>query len=143
MTPVVLYFDGLCEPRNPGGYACWAWVALARDGSVVASARGCIGHGVGMTNNLAEYESLIQGLTGLWEAGHRDVVVRGDSQLVVNQVNGTWACNAAHLRGLRDRARALVAQAGVRRLEWVPREKNARADSESRRAYEEARRAAR
>jgi ribonuclease HI len=114
-------------------------VALARDGSQVASDRGCIGHGVGMTNNLSEFEALIQGLTWLRDAGHRDVVVRGDSQLIVNQVNGTWACNAAHLRGLRDQARELVAAAGVRRLEWVPREKNGRADGESRRAYEEAR----
>ena len=31
--PVVLYFDGACEPRNPGGWMSWAWVALARDGA--------------------------------------------------------------------------------------------------------------
>jgi ribonuclease HI len=86
---------------------------------------------------------LLQGLTWLRDAGHRDVVVRGDSQLIVHQVTGAWACNAAHLRGLCDQARALVAQAGVRRLEWVPREKNGRADGESRRAYEEARRGSR
>ena len=36
LQPVVVYFDGACEPMNPGGHMGYAWVALARDGSEVA-----------------------------------------------------------------------------------------------------------
>jgi hypothetical protein len=25
MIPWTLYFDGLCEPRNPGGWMCYGW----------------------------------------------------------------------------------------------------------------------
>lgn len=53
-SPVIVYADGLCEPVNPGGCACWAWVAL-QDGQEIATDSGCLGYGPAMTNNRAEY----------------------------------------------------------------------------------------
>lgn len=137
---LIVNCDGLCEPRNPGGYACWAWVATL-DGEVRARAKGCIGHGPGMTNNLAEYRALIEALHAVL-AAHVDVdEFRTDSKLVVEQVNGRWAVKSEALRPLVAEARDLLAQSSAR-LVWVPREQNAEADALSRRAYDQARRVA-
>ncbi|EPS74738.1 hypothetical protein M569_00013 [Genlisea aurea] len=42
-----------------------------------------------VTNNIAEYEALIHGLTTAWELCSRKRCVFSDSQLVVNQFNGS------------------------------------------------------
>jgi len=41
------------------------------------------------TNNEAEYEALLQGLELAKSLGVDSIVVQGDSQLVIGQVNGT------------------------------------------------------
>lgn len=129
-----LHCDGLCEPRNPGGWACWGWLALDAAGQTVASNCGAIGNGAGMTNNLAEYTAAIQALKWASGAGLVGLTLRTDSALVVNQANGDWQCRAAHLWPLLAELRALMAETGAR-LEWVPREQNSQADALSRRAY--------
>ena len=67
------------------------------------------------------------------------MTVRGDSKLVVNQVNGVWACNFAHLREARGRCQKLIERlerGDEVELEWVPREQNTEADALSVAAYE-------
>jgi ribonuclease HI len=58
---ISVFCDGLCEPRNPGGWACWAWLALDDSGSLVARDYGCCARG-GATNNVAEYAAVIAAL---------------------------------------------------------------------------------
>src|SRR5437868_5188161 len=103
-TPVIIYFDGLCEPTNPGGYACGGWYAPAQQGPhVPEGVRGqrCYGHGAGMTNNVAEYNAALSALRALYATGYRGPVeLRGDSKLVVEQFSGRWSCNAPALQGL-------------------------------------------
>ncbi len=138
---ITIYTDGLCEPRNPGGYACWGWVAFDADGRAFVHDWGCLGHGRNTTNNVSEYAALIFALDYAKSQGWRDILVRTDSKLVVEQVTGRWACNAPALQQHCTDARRLVALTRAT-LEWVPREQNAHADALSRRAYAEARRAA-
>jgi ribonuclease HI len=45
------------------------------------------------TNNMAEYEALIFGLTVALSLGVRELLVKGDSQLVIRQVRGECCCN--------------------------------------------------
>ncbi|MCI0485016.1 MAG: ribonuclease HI family protein [Blastocatellia bacterium] len=140
---ITIFADGLCEPRNPGGFACWGWVALSSDNEEIASSRGCIGQGEGMTNNVAEYRAVIEALD--WAARNssvRTVEVFTDSQLVVRQINGQWACRAANLLPLLEQARTLMEQTRAT-LRWIPREQNERADRLTRIAYKEARKPAR
>lgn len=138
---IVLYADGLTEPINPGGWGCWGWVATDGNGTELASGRGCLGHGAGITNNRCEYTAALEAADWASAQGLHDVLLRVDSKLVAEQVGGRWACNADHLRPLRDELRArLAAIAG--RIEWVPRAQNERADALSRLAYAEARRGA-
>jgi ribonuclease HI len=86
--------------------------------------------GPGVTNNVAEYRTLIAALTDLLgriEGVSRrpsdfSIVARTDSQLVVGQVVGGWKVKQPHLRPLRDEARLLLARFDeTSRLEKVPR----------------------
>jgi len=44
------------------------------------------------TNNEAEYEALIVGLDLAKAAGAKNMIVHYDSQVVTNQVNGSYEC---------------------------------------------------
>jgi ribonuclease HI len=83
------------------------------------------------TNNEAEYYALLKALA-LIEAKADEkgsdkiagVLVRSDSQLIVNQVNGLWRVEDERLAELSGEARELIEKLGSVRLEWVPREEN-------------------
>lgn len=132
----VLQFDGAARGNpGPAGWGYWASYngrqVLADCGRLPTSA----------TNNEAEYEAALSGLRALsdyleTEDAPGDIVVRGDSLLVVNQLNGIWACRATNLQGryasARETLRRLRTGAGSGRrvsIEHVPREQNTRADT--------------
>jgi ribonuclease HI len=88
-----------------------------------------------VTNNEAEYRALIAALTeliGRIERAGRDpkdftVEIRGDSQLVINQVKGDWECKADNLRQLLSQARNLVGRFNECDLDWHSRENSVEA----------------
>ncbi len=84
---------------GPAGYG-----ALVRD----AGQRGGAGRAAGSlgvaTNNVAEYSGLIAGLTAAAELGAREVEVRMDSKLVVEQMSGRWQIKHPALRPLAAQA---------------------------------------
>lgn len=139
-----VFFDGACEPCNPGGVATCGWVIYGVDDLVLTEGSLVVGDGPNTTNNVAEYNAL--GFSLRWLTDHLDKIVDagqvnifGDSRLVVEQVGGNWKCNKDHLRALRDRCRELMEslrKTHVVTLRWVPREENEAADALSRRAYE-------
>ena len=138
---LTIFFDGACEPKNPGGWATYGFVI--RDGeSIVKSGHGVAnpkGHALA-TNNVAEYSALGFALKYLAdEKWIGTLEIFGDSKLVVEQVNDNWACNKDHLRNLRDRVWELLKTLGDKwTIKWVPREQNEEADALSRKAYEDA-----
>jgi len=117
-----VYFDGASR-GNPGPAAV-GWAIVTSDG-VVAEGGQRIGE---TTNNRAEYEALIRGVTAATEYGLDEADVRGDSQLVVRQVRGEWDANDPDLRERRVRVRELLDRFDRWSLEHVPRELNERAD---------------
>jgi len=138
---LVLYFDGLCEPVNPGGVATYGFVVKDEDGNVVCKGKGLVGAGMlgdDVTNNVAEYTALIKALECLRERGYEDaeVLVRGDSQLVIKQLKGEYKIRSKRLEPLYKKARELLSSFKVE-LEWVPRRLNEEADSLSREAFRE------
>ncbi len=135
---IELYFDGACEPVNPGGTAAYGWV-LQEGGKIVQEGSGVVGVGAGMTNNIAEYRGLIEGLKAFRASGRKGpLVIRGDSNLVVSMASKRWGWNRKktkwvphddmpHLKKLLDETLELLA--GLEHtLEWIPREKNGEAD---------------
>jgi ribonuclease HI len=134
-----IYCDGLCQPTNPGGYGCCAY-AVFRNGETVVKRYGCIGRGPEMTNNVAEYRAVLGALKWLSEnRGDDSACVMTDSKLVVEQVNGRWACNSEKLRPYRDECRELLRGMSNVMLLWIPRERNEVADALTRVAYRKAR----
>lgn len=128
-----VWFDGACL-GNPGPMGAGAVVQLDGPGGE----RQVLARGFGRgTNNQAEYRGLILGLRHALALGADRVTVRGDSQLVVRQLEGTYSVKAEGLKALHDEARQLLGRFRSARLEWIPREQNAEADAASLRAAQE------
>jgi ribonuclease HI len=121
------WFDGCCEPHNPGGHA--AYGALVKvDGEIVFSEGRYIGSGSEISNNVAEYQGVIavlEQITGL----HGQAVVRGDSQLVINQLKRKWKARKGLYLPSYEKAIVLADSLRSRvRFEWIPREQNNECD---------------
>lgn len=123
------YFDGCCEPTNPGGTAAYGIVIL-RDGTEVHQASRKFPAGPRTSNNVAEYSGFIAVLEWLIinDLERQPVVVRGDSNLVIQQMFGDWQIREGLYVPLAKRARKLVSRFPMIRGEWVPREQNHLAD---------------
>jgi ribonuclease HI len=132
------YFDGLCEPVNPGGVATYGYV-IYRDDTKIVSGYGVIGAGMfgdETSNNIAEYYALIKLLEKIIELGIRgDIEIYGDSQLIINQVNGVYRVRSKKLKSLYEKTLELLSMLRNVRISWIPREMNKEADKLSYKAY--------
>ncbi|CAL1358974.1 unnamed protein product [Linum trigynum] len=81
------------------------------------------------TNNAAEYEAVIAGMSMVKELGARKVQIKSDSALVINQLNGVFEVKEEALEGYVRRVRELGAWFGEISFIHVPREENAHADA--------------
>ena len=119
-TSATLYFDG-CSKGNPGPSGSGALIKyeniIWRDFEYVGNT----------TNNVAEYKGLILGLKHLKFLNITKVIVKGDSMLVINQMNGKYKVNAPHLIPLYNEAKELIKDIEVIFI-YIPREKNKEAD---------------
>lgn len=137
---ITIHFDGLCQPKNPGGIATYGFVVhegrkrLHEECGLAAEPWT-----PGATNNVAEYTAVVKALEWAEGAGlaRRPVVVYGDSDLVVKQLTGEYKVRAPNLVGLFTRARELAERFADVRFEWIPRARNAEADALTNRAYAE------
>ena len=60
------------------------------------------------TNNEVEYEALFKGLELAKSLGAESVVVQGDSQLIINQVNGMCEAKEDRMKKYLSRVKQLV-----------------------------------
>jgi probable phosphoglycerate mutase len=121
---VVVEADGGSR-GNPGPAGYGAVVLAAASEEVLAERQDAIGVA---TNNVAEYRGLIAGLDAAADLGARRVTVRMDSNLVVQQMTGRWQIKDAKLRPLATQAAERARRFEAVTYEWVPRERNTRAD---------------
>ncbi len=82
-----------------------------------------------VTNNVAEYRSLIAGLSAAVRHGAQPLCVAMDSELVVRQMTGRYRVKNAGLKPLHEQAKEVLKQLGRVRWTSVPREDNGRADA--------------
>jgi ribonuclease HI len=59
------------------------------------------------TNNMAEYEALVNGLRIIAELGVERLYIHGDSKLIVNQVMGESICRDSLMVAYRQEVRRL------------------------------------
>jgi len=120
---LVIHCDGASR-GNPGPAGAGASLTTP-DGALVAE----IAEGLGeATNNVAEYTAVIRGLERARELGAREVAVRSDSLLLVNQLTGRYRVKTQHLQPLYRRVRELAGDFERATFEHVPRERNVEAD---------------
>jgi len=62
-TTIQVYFDGLCQPYNPGGTACFAFIVKNEEGNTIYNEYGLAAHN--STNNVAEYACVIKALVAM------------------------------------------------------------------------------
>lgn len=128
---VTVYYDGACEPRNPKGVATYGFVVY-KDGVKVSEGKGLAAEpwSNGASNNVAEYTAMIRAFEWLLEHGYAgvEVLVRGDSQLSIMQMQGWYEVRAWRIIPLYERTVELAKKFKKVRFEWVPREENEEAD---------------
>lgn len=137
--PVRANFDGACEPPS-GGIATYGYHieggGFFNEDKGLAVAPGS----PHSTNNVAEYSGAIHALHWLLRQGyHGDVVLAGDSELVIRQMRGEYRVRTEHLKAYHDHLAELASKFHHVEYQWVPREENTRADALSKEALSDAR----
>ncbi|HJT48868.1 MAG TPA: ribonuclease HI [Nitrososphaeraceae archaeon] len=144
-----IFFDGLCQPYNPGGIACYAFIIKKQKKlhpKIIHSEFGLAAEPFtdNATNNVAEYTGVIKALE--WLLGQRrvsknnysateSITIKGDSQLVVYQIKGRYKVKATKIIPLYQRVTDLISKFNKVHVEWIPREENSEADKLTNYAY--------
>jgi ribonuclease HI len=131
-STLTLHFDG--ASKNNPGQAGAGWILTRENGTCVAYGWKYLGDK--HSNNEAEYTGLIEGLAYIQSRpAHlrpKMIKARGDSKLVVMQVQGNWQCRSPNLVAYYEKATAsccALHESGVRlNVEHVLRDQNPIAD---------------
>ena len=119
----VMYFDG-CSKGNPGHAGIGA--VIYQNADELWGASQYIGDT--KTNNQAEYSALIFGLQSAIDHNIKELLVYGDSQLVINQMNNIYKVKHPYLIILYNQAKELTKQFNYIEFKHILRNKNNRAD---------------
>lgn len=123
-TAYTLFFDG-CSKGNPGPSGAGAVIydennnELWGDSSFV---------GIKETNNVAEYSGLLLGLNEAIKRNITNLVVKGDSKLVIEQLKGSYKVKSARLLPFYEKAKNLSKSIKSIQFVHVYRTENKRAD---------------
>jgi ribonuclease HI len=121
---LIIYTDGAAR-GNPGPAAIG--VVLKDDkGNVVGTISRRLSP---TTNNQAEYQAIIAGLEKAIGLGVKSVLVKSDSELVVNQINGRFKIKNTALRPLYQKVVQLTGSLKNFSITYIPREQNRQADA--------------
>ena len=126
---IEIFFDGAVWPMNPGGTGSIG-VIIRINGEVVHTISKIIGKGALMTNNVAEYQSLIASLKYLQGHGlvNEPIEAYGDSALVCYQMQGKWRIKKGIYRESALQCRELKKNFKDFTITWISRDKNVEAD---------------
>ena len=120
---LIVYCDGAAR-GNPGPAGIGV-VITREDGTELDR----IAEGIGIaTNNVAEYRAAIAGLSRAAELGAKEVLLRSDSRLLVEQLSGRFRVKNPTLQRLHTEARKLLSGFARPSIEHIRRESNKEAD---------------
>lgn len=130
----LLRFDGASKqnPNGPGGYGYEIEGSKNNEPyDVLVSGYGY--GGMGKSSNEMEYAGLIEGLQWAKKLEFENLLVRGDSKLVIHQAEGTYQAREPRLVVLLNQVKALLDESrelGMEvRFEHIPRESNKHCDT--------------
>ncbi|MBR7801258.1 ribonuclease HI family protein [Undibacterium fentianense] len=124
------WFDGSASP-NPG--ECSIGVLLLSPFGERWEVSRAIGYG---NSSIAEYSALITSLELIvshcclhtTDATKREILLFGDSRVVIDDLQAELHDSSAHLLIYRERAKQLVSQIPRLKIYWIPRHRNGVAD---------------
>lgn len=119
-----LCFDG--GSRGNPGVAGAGMVLYDDDGTEIWSGYQYVGDMI--TNNEAEYSALITGLRVAQSMGVANILVQGDSQLILRQIDGVYKVKSEKLRNYYEEAMSLRREFASFQTNHIERALNARAD---------------
>lgn len=136
------WFDGSCEPRNPGGNMGIGALIKIGEKKVFEYA-DFIPEDPENTNNVAEYNALLAILNWLhhknYLCANHDIKIFGDSKLVIEQMNGRWNMKSGNYLNTAIVCKSIMAKYSNRaaKISWIPREWNKEADALSKKIMRE------
>jgi ribonuclease HI len=122
LADFIIYTDGAAR-SNPGPAAIAYVIQNGR--TTLAEGKEYIGE---TTNNIAEYTAMIRALKHARSLGGRRLEVRSDSELLVNQLGGSFKVKNAGLKPLYDEVSRLRLDFDQVSFKYIPRAENKRAD---------------
>ncbi|MHB8137139.1 MAG: ribonuclease HI family protein [Smithellaceae bacterium] len=127
-----LFSDGACR-GNPGQGGAGALIMDEAD-NILWEGSQYLGH---CTNNIAEYKALIMGLKGAKAYGCKNLEIYLDSELLANQINGSYKVKNENLKILMQEVRGLMDAFVSVQVKHVLRCHNAQADKLANQAIDE------
>lgn len=121
---LIVQVDGASR-GNPGPSGIGV-VLKDLNGRVLQEISEYIGHG---TNNVAEYRALLKGIAAAQERGPAELEIQSDSDLLVNQLTGTYKVKSPDLAPLHREALRQLGAFGAWSARHLPRGANAAADA--------------
>jgi ribonuclease HI len=120
-----LQFDG-CSKGNPGLAGTGSVIYNNTTNQEIWSESKFIGENI--SNNYAEYMGLIIGLQKAQELNITQILVEGDSMLVIKQMRGEFVVKSPNLIKLNNQAKTLSSQFEYISYNHIYRKDNKRAD---------------
>ncbi len=126
------FFDGCCEPINPGGVSAYG-VVIFRDEEKIWEDSRIFYPTKGKkdtSNNLAEYRGFKAILDYLLanKLNNEHIEIFEDSMLVIEQMFGNWQIRSGLYVPIAFACKKLLKNFPQIRGHWIPREKNSLAD---------------
>lgn len=118
-----IYSDGASR-GNPGPAGIGA--VILKDGETIHEISKYIGQ---TTNNVAEYEALLEALDYCVKKSISPIEILADSQLLIRQLGGQYKVKHPNIVPLHQRAKEYLVHLKVEGFTHVPRELNKKADA--------------
>lgn len=137
---ITAYFDGACEPVNPGGWASFGAIVYKDYDELWTCSKLFVpvkGREKETSNNVAEYSGFLSILEFLKEKNleKEEIRIYGDSNLVICQMFGDvkrkgklWKMKKGFYIPIAEKAKKLLKDFPNIKGEWIPRERNGVAD---------------
>ncbi|XP_070020718.1 uncharacterized protein [Nicotiana sylvestris] len=116
----ILFIDGSSNVKGAG----LGIVLIPPTGETIRQAIKC--HSI--TNNEVKYDAVIAGLELARELGITQIIIKSDSQLVVNQMLGTYTARETRMQEHLEKVHELIKQFQTWKVMQIPRDENVEAE---------------